>query len=206
MNANVEKLIERMAELEGELAAEFEKEMAAARARFRYTVERERAVFERSMCDFHERFRKSVPAFLIDAGLPSLLVAPVIYSLAVPLVLLDAWVWLYQAVCFRVYGIEKVKRSDFLIFDRGRLPYLNAIERLNCDYCSYANGLIAYVREVASRSEQYFCPIKHAQRRLAAHERYPSFFEFGDAEAYRKEYLKLREELREPPPGGEKKG
>jgi hypothetical protein len=126
----------------------------------------------------------------------SLLVSPVIYSLIVPLVLLDMWVWVYQAVCFPVYGIAKVDRSRYVLLDRGHLQYLNWIERLNCNYCGYANGLIAYAREIASRTEKYFCPIKHARRWLGPHSRYREFLEFGDADAYRKELPKLRAELR----------
>jgi hypothetical protein len=92
------------------------------------------------------------------------LTAPVIYAVIVPLVLLDLFVTIYQRVCFPVYGIPKVNRGDYLIFDRHHLAYLNALEKLNCAYCSYANGLIAYVREIAGRTEQYWCPIKHARR------------------------------------------
>ncbi|MFI5247638.1 MAG: hypothetical protein ACHQWV_03695 [Nitrospirales bacterium] len=120
-----------------------------------------------------------------------------IYSLIVPLVILDAWIWLYQNVCFPVYGIAKVDRSRYILLDRGHLRYLNWIERLNCDYCGYANGLIAYTREIASRTEQYFCPIKHAHRCSGMHSRYHEFLDFGDARAYRKELTKLRVDLKQ---------
>jgi hypothetical protein len=113
------------------------------------------------------------------------LTAPVIYGLIVPLVLLELSVMLYQAICFPAYGILKVRRRDYLVFDRGQLAYLNALVKLNCAYCSYANGLIAFVREVAARSEQYWCPIKHARRLIAAHNYYAEFIDYGDAEAYR---------------------
>jgi hypothetical protein len=88
-----------------------------------------------------------------------------------------------------------VRRQDYFIFDRGHLAYLNAIEKLNCVYCSYANGLIAYVREIASRTEQYWCPIKHARRVIAAHDHYAAFLDYGDAEAYRRDLQALRQEL-----------
>ena len=35
---------------------------------------------------------------------------------------------------------------------------------INCIYRSYANGLCSYVTEVAARTEQHWCPIKHARR------------------------------------------
>jgi hypothetical protein len=45
---------------------------------------------------------------------------------------------------------------------------------------------------VAARTEQYWCPIKHARRIQAAHDRYPKFFDHGDAEAYRQGLARLR--------------
>jgi hypothetical protein len=81
--------------------------------------------------------------------------------------------------------------------DRGQLAYLNAIEKINCLYCSYANGLLAYISEIASRTEQYWCPIKHSRRVLAAHGRYRKFADYGDAEGYHAELGALRQELLE---------
>ncbi|MEO8317122.1 MAG: hypothetical protein ABI561_02235 [Bradyrhizobium sp.] len=109
----------------------------------------------------------------------------------IPLVLLDIFISVYQAVCFPAYGIEKVKRSDHLIFDRYHLAYLNLLEKINCAYCSYGNGLLSYSREIAGRTEQYWCPIKHARRVIAAHEGYDNFAEFGDAKAFRERSNKL---------------
>jgi hypothetical protein len=99
------------------------------------------------------------------------------------LALLDLFLRIYQAVCFAAYGISKVHRSRYLIFDRRYLPYLNALEKLNCAYCSYANGILAFGREIASRSEQYWCPIKHARRVQDSHSRYRDFVDFGGAAA-----------------------
>lgn len=134
--------------------------------------------------------------FLWDAPRFSLILAPVIYSLALPLLLLDAWLWVYQTLCFPVYGIEKAERARYIVLDRGHLEYLNWIERFNCDYCSYANGLIAFAREVSSRTEQYFCPIKHASRCSGPHMRYHDFIDYGDGDDYRVKLKKLREELK----------
>lgn len=144
----------------------------------------------------NEPFKKSIPDFFRDAKPVNILTSPVLYVLAVPLVLLDLAVTVYQTVCFPGYGIAKVSRSKYIIHDRHHLGYLNSIEKLNCFYCAYANGLIAYVREVAARTEQYFCPIKHLARRPMPHERYPNFFEYGDAQAYRKGLQQIREDLK----------
>jgi putative component of membrane protein insertase Oxa1/YidC/SpoIIIJ protein YidD len=93
-----------------------------------------------------------------------------------------------------------VRRRDYLVFDRAHLAYLNAIEKLNCAYCSYGSGLAAYVREVVARTEQYWCPIKHARRVLQAHPHYGGFVDYGDGEAYRRELRALREQLAQPGP------
>ncbi len=155
-----------------------------------------RVAFDEGLAALHERLRVHWVAYLWAMPRYSLLVCPVIYSLTVPLLMLDAWLWLYQAVCFPVYGIEKVKRSQYILLDRGHLRYLNWLERLNCDYCGYANGLVAYAREVSSRTEQYFCPIKHAARCPGAPPRYLKFADFGDAKAYHAALKPLRDELK----------
>ena len=90
-----------------------------------------------------------------------------------------------------------VRRADYIVIDRWKLAYLNTIEKANCDYCSYATGLLAYVREVTARTEQYWCPIKHAQRIRAPHSRYKHFVDYGDAEGYKRELPVLREAVSE---------
>jgi hypothetical protein len=110
---------------------------------------------------------------------------PMIYACLIPLLLLDLFVAVYQAVCFPIYGIPKIRRKDFLICDRERLAYLNAVEKVGCVYCSYANGLLAWVAEIAARMEQRFCPIRHAHPVLRPHSRYSRFLPYGDARAYR---------------------
>jgi len=117
------------------------------------------------------------------------------------MLLLDVFLWIFQSICFPVYGIPKAKRSDYVVLDRGDLPYLNAVERLNCLYCGYANGLAAYFREIAARTEQYWCPIKHARRISAAHDRYPGFFEYGDSQSYRLGLERLRAAIDETSDG-----
>lgn len=113
-----------------------------------------------------------------------LLQAPVIYAGVVPFVLLDLFITAYQRVCFPGWGIPLVRRGDYLLFDRARLPYLTWYQRVNCYYCSYANGLAAYLREVAARTEQYWCPIRHASPPPMPHTRYHHFLPFGDAASF----------------------
>ena len=104
----------------------------------------------------------------------------------------------YQWLCFPLYRIPRVRRRDYFIFDRNSLAYLNIIEKVNCTYCAYASGLTRYVMEIAGRTEQYWCPIKHARRVLEAHSRYEHFVDFGDAEAYRAELDTLRRDFPQP--------
>ncbi|HEU4891342.1 MAG TPA: hypothetical protein VFT47_07315, partial [Vicinamibacterales bacterium] len=119
-----------------------------------------------------------------------------IYSLILPLALLDLWVTLYQGVCFPAYRMARVRRGRFMTFDRHRLSYLNGIEKINCTFCSYANGVLAYTHEVAARTEQYWCPIKHRRRIAGAHRHYAGFFAFGDERGYHRGLNAQRRSLR----------
>ena len=134
--------------------------------------------------------------YLLGADIATLQTAPLIYSMLVPFLLLDAWVTAYQAICFRAWGIRRVRRRDYFAIDRHKLPYLNAIERVHCLYCSYANGLSAYVREISARTEQYWCPIRHAGPIAEPHRRYQDFVAYGDGAGYRKQLPSLREQLK----------
>jgi hypothetical protein len=138
---------------------------------------------------------RRAPVTWTAAAVANLLTTPLIYSLSVPLALLDAWITLYQWICFPIYGIRIVRRRSYFVFDRRLLHYLTTIEKLHCAYCSYATGLFAYVREVTARTEQYWCPIKHARPVRGAHSRYRRFAGYADAAAYRHRLPVLRHAL-----------
>lgn len=188
MAPQISELIERIRGLEEEL----ELELAKKRDELRFSLENRKVRFEREILLQHRKLKTGLLRYLLQARPLSVLTAPVIYAVIIPLLLLDACITLYQFVCFPVYGIPKVRRRDYLIFDRHNLAYLNLIEKVNCAYCSYGNGLLSYIREIVARTEQYWCPIKHAQRRRQAHSRYSRFTDYGDGDAYRSELKNIR--------------
>jgi len=167
-----------------ELDHEIDRLLTEGREQFRYNVERGRVVFERGMRSLHRQQRKGLLRYLRETPIAFILSAPLIYGMFIPLVLLDLSLTIFQHVCFRIYGIPRVRRGDYLIIDRYHLGYLNAIERVNCVYCGYSNQLIEYAREVGGRTEQFWCPIKHARRTLDPHRRTGRFVDYGDAAGY----------------------
>ena len=191
MNPKISELLARIQHME----LEIEQEMKRKRAELQADFEETRVRFEREVLEQQRRFKTGVMAYLLTANLMSVLTAPVIYALFFHILLLDLSITIYQHICFRAYGIARVKRSDYFVFDRAHLAYLNLIEKINCAYCSYGNGVMAYGREVVARTEQYWCPIKHARKVMAAHPYYTGFVDFGDAESYKNELENLRTEL-----------
>jgi len=191
MTTDITRLLEDMRSIQEQLEQFFDE----ARDRFRYTLENGRVRFSREVQQLHRRYRVSSLRYLLDADLVNVLTAPVIYSMIFPLVILDIGFTAYQHVCFRAYGVPRVSRRDYLVNDRHKLAYLNTIEKVNCTYCGYGNGVIAYAREIISRTEQYWCPIRQAHRVPGAHARYPRFFAYGDAQAYLEGMEAKRQEL-----------
>lgn len=189
MNEHVTTLMRTIQALESEI----EVEVAKRRAELRFGLERGKIAFEEEVRRRHKELKVALGVYVLNARPLVALTAPLIYGLIVPIALLDLSVMLFQAICFRAYGIARVRRRDYLVFDRHHLSYLNALEKLNCAYCSYANGAIAFAREVAARTEQHWCPIKHARRVVGAHEQYREFLDFGDADAYRAWLAKVAE-------------
>ncbi len=193
MNPKITELLDRIQLIE----AEIELEMKRRRAELQVDFEEARVRFEHEVLAQQRRFKTGLVRYLLSSNWRSIVTAPVIYAVLGPMLLLDLFITLYQHICFRAYGIARVKRSDYFVYDRAHLAYLNWIEKINCAYCSYGNGLMAYGREVVARTEQYWCPIKHARKVMAAHPYYTGFVDFGDAEGYQRELEHLRAKLTE---------
>jgi hypothetical protein len=192
MPALLDDLLERAARLEREI----ERELNHTREHWRYRLDAGRVRFERDVHAAHQRLKQSIPAYLRESNPLHLLVAPVIYSLIVPIAIVDVWISIYQLICFPIFGIARVRRNGYIVFDRQHLAYLNVIEKVNCGYCGYANGVLAYVREIAGRTEQYWCPIRHAKRVRAPHMHYREFVDYGDAMGYQQRLPLLRAKLK----------
>lgn len=191
MNNRVRQIVEQIAALEEELKTAVEEH----EQRLRYQIEGRRVVFEQVVRDAHRRVKLGIFRWFLTVRPQNYLTMPVIYGAAIPLLLFDLCISLYQALCFPVYRIAKVRRADYIVYDHQHLAYLNAIEKAHCLYCSYTVGLLAYASEVIARTEQYFCPIKHARKVRAAHARYERFLEYGDADDFHGKLEAFRAEL-----------
>lgn len=185
MRSSIRVLALRMWGKTRNLNDHLEKELASRRQWLKERFERRKVMFEKSVLKHHRSLRTGVFKYIRESRLTFILTAPVIYAGVIPLAMIDLFFTLYQHICFSIYGIPKVRRSKYLVFDRHHLAYLNFIEKLNCAYCSYGNGVIAYAREIAACTEEYWCPIKHAGIIHTPHHKYYEFLEYGDAEGYR---------------------
>jgi hypothetical protein len=136
MEQRITDLLDRIEALRGELERELDSVRFLHGLRLRDKI----VEFEQEALAAHRRLRLGIVRFIRASSLTTIVTAPLIYSLIVPLVLIDLWVGLYQAVCFRALGVVRVRRSEYIVPDRRHLAYLNRIEALNCLYCSYANG------------------------------------------------------------------
>jgi hypothetical protein len=188
MNESLESMLERMHTLEREVLSA----LSRKETEFFYELRQGKVHFTREARARHKLLARRFSSYLRNSRTMVILTTPVIWLCFFPIALLDLMMAVYQAICFPVYGIPKVKRSDYILLDRHRLSYLNWAEKFNCQYCGYANGVLACATEIAARTEQYWCPIKHALRGKSMHSRYRFFFDYGDAEHYREQLETLR--------------
>ena len=180
MNNRIRQILDQIAALENEL----QETIAQQEGRLRYRIENRRIVFEEAIRETHQRVRMGVFKWFLTIRPQNYLTMPVIYGAAIPLALFDLCISFYQWVCFPIYRIARVRRADYIVYDHHQLAYLNIIEKAHCLYCSYAVGLLAYATEIVARTEQYFCPIKHARKVPGAHSRYDNFLRYGDEENF----------------------
>ncbi len=191
MNNRVQQLLEQITALEDELRTALSEQPSS----IYFQIKGKRVEFERSVREAHSRMKTNFFRWLVTYRPLNLITGPIIYSMIVPLVIADIFISFYQFTCFPIYGIKRVRRSDYIIFDRQQLNYLNFIEKFHCTYCAYGSGMIAYISEIVARTEQYFCPIKHARKVLGTHARYARFLDFGEAEDYEAKLEEFRRQL-----------
>ncbi len=136
--------------------------------------------------------KKIITTSFID-NLRYLISMPFIYVLIIPVLFLHVLLELYHQICFRLYGIQRVRAREYFVFDRRYLPYLNWFEKFNCFYCSYFNCFVSYAKEIGGRTEKYWCPIKHSRNLKDQHSSYDDFVDYDDGEALRKKWSQLRD-------------
>ena len=196
MNDKIHQLLDQISALEDDLLKAVQEQEASAR----FKINGKRVEFEASVRQAHRQLKNSFFKWLVTNRPQNLITGPIIYSMIVPMLFLDLCVSFYQLTCFPIYGITKVRRGDYIVYDRQQLGYLNFIEKFHCTYCAYGNGLMAYVTEIVARTEEYFCPIKHARKILGKHSRYARFLGYGEATDYAAKLEKLRVALGDTPP------
>ena len=189
--SKLEQIITEIKQLEQELLQELQKKQDE----YLYIIDGKRVKFEAETRRYHRTLATKIHTYFANASITNILTLPIIWFCLVPALFLDIVVSFYHSICFRIYGIPRVRRSDYIVIDHQNLAYLNWIEKVNCVFCSYFNGLIAWVQEIAARTEQYWCPIKHARKLSTIHSRYHKFLAYGDSENYQKTLQQVRRDF-----------
>ena len=187
-----DRIKEILGEIE-ELKMKLSKEIAEQEEHISYEIKNGYVRFEKDVFKKQKENMKNLLAWFREIPLLHLLSSPIIYAMVIPAVLFDIILFVYQQIIFRIYKFKFIKRSEYIIFDHQYLGYLNPIEKLNCLYCSYFNGLMQYAAAIAARTELFFCPIKHAKKFAYEHEHYVKYFEYGEGDDYQTKLQELRE-------------
>ncbi|MBL4743690.1 MAG: hypothetical protein JKX87_03495 [Cycloclasticus sp.] len=189
MNKTISNIIDEIRRLEKDL----EELVESQQRNFLFEIEGAKIKFEKNILEQQNALKVNLHQWLKKSRLSSILSIPFIYGMIIPLTFIHISIEVYQAICFPLYNIPKVKRGNYFIADRQQLPYLNIIEKFNCAYCSYGNAVIAYTREIIGRTELYWCPIKHAKKILGTHQHYKRFLDFGEFDNYHEKVAKIRD-------------
>lgn len=184
MKSKIEQLFTDIKNKKEEIYTEYSK----LREKYWFTIKKWKIIFNSDAIKKNKTFKKSLWSTIFTPWMRDFLSIPFIYVVFVAFVILDWFLFMYQQTAFRLYWIPLVKRSDYIIFDRRHLDYLNIIQKFNCIYCSYANWLLSFAVEIAGRTEKYWCPIKHAKKMKWWHDWQGEFADYWDPELFNKKY------------------
>lgn len=116
---------------------------------------------------------------------------PFAWAMVIPFIFLDIMLYIYQQVVFYLYDLDYIKRSKYIKIDRHKLSYLDPIEKVNCAYCGYSNGLMAYASAIVAQTELYWCGIKHEKDpEFIEPSHHSKFLEYNDKKSFIDKYKK----------------
>jgi len=189
MKSRISEILKDIKNKRIELSKEYEKLMK----KYDFSFEKRKIIFTKKAREYQKKFRVPLRKYAVPQGYKHILSIPFIYGMIIPSVILDVCLFIYQQTALRLYGIPLVKRSDYIVYDRKHLDYLNMIQKVNCIYCSYVNGLFSYAVEIAGRTEKYWCPIKAAREIKGGHNWEEYFADFGDPKGFKKQFNSNKE-------------
>ncbi len=185
MQQTIRDILKKIESLNQDLKIEYDK----MSEKYGFSLEEKRVIFLEEMRKRNRNMKLPTWRFPISAmNVRQIIAIPFILSMIFPVVILDLCITIYHGIAFRLYGIPRVKRSEYIIFDRRFLDYLNMIQKVQCLYCSYVNGLFAYSVEIAGRTERYWCPLKAAHKPKFSHGWYQDFADYGNPEEWKEKY------------------
>lgn len=117
---------------------------------------------------------------------------PLLWAILIPLLICDISIEMYHRIFFPLYKIPYIKRNAYIqIMDRNKLPYLTPLQKINCMYCGYANGVIRYWAKIAGDTEHYWCGIQHKKNTtFISEEHQANFAAYGDKSGFMNIYTK----------------
>lgn len=185
MDSKIRDILEKIDKLNEALR----KEQARLAKKYGFLIREKKIIFLKKIRERNKTFRIPAWRYAIPKNIRHFLSLPFIYAMIIPAVILDIFITVYHHIAFPLYGIPKVKRGDFITYDRRFLDYLNIIQKVHCLYCSYVNGLLAYAVEIAGRTERYWCPVKASyNKNVFTHMWYKDFADYGDPEDWKNKF------------------
>lgn len=181
MRSTIKDILEKIESLNNDLRVEYDR----LAEKYGFEFERRKIVFLEEIRKKNKALKFPTWRYVIPTNIRHLLSMPFIYAMIVPTVILDIFLIVYQWTAFSLYRIPKVKRSEYIVYERRFLDYLNLVQKINCLYCSYVNGVFAYAVEIGARTERYWCPIKSAHKPKFSHGWYKDFADYGSPEQWR---------------------
>ncbi|MCE9633488.1 MAG: hypothetical protein K8Q92_04810, partial [Methylophilales bacterium] len=106
MNDKIRQLLDQMNALEEEMRTALHEQKIP----MFFEIKGKRVEFEKSIREAHHKLKIGFFRWLLTRP-QNLITGPIIYGMAVPIVLLDLCISFYQATCFPIYGITKVRRG-----------------------------------------------------------------------------------------------
>ena len=181
----IKDILQKIEALNNDLREEYDRLFE----KYGFSLEEKRVIFLEEFRKRNKTLKFPLWRPLTATNIRQIIAIPFIFGMIIPAIILDICITIYQTCAFSLYRIPKVKRSEYIVFERQFLDYLNLQQKLQCLYCSYVNGLFAYSVEIAARTERYWCPLKAAHKPKFSHGWYKDFADYGNPEEWKEKFM-----------------
>lgn len=114
MGSSIQEILKKIETLNNDLREEYDRMLE----KYGFSFQEKKIIFLEEFKKRNKKFKLPLWRPLTTTNLRQIIAIPFISGMIIPAIFLDICITIYQGIAFSLYRIPKVKRSEYIIYDR----------------------------------------------------------------------------------------